>query len=312
MSKYTTEVRYICEHLSGLNESEGYNSVSTIIANAKGKIFDFVYPIFDESYRGVLETKILKHFYTREIGEETVGLWKLRLDTKLNEIMPYYNEIYKTQLAIIDPFRTTDITTERQSIGNSNRTTDEDIGDTSNANTTSLNNSSNSANGKSNTRSLNNSENDVTSRGLNDRGETVDNRSMDLYSDTPQGSLTGIDADVPTYLTNARKVTNNGISNGHTYNVDIGKSNSTNNSVGVDENESTENHTESGIQSSANKYTRDRSVSEDANSVENFIEHTYGYNGFITSDLLKKYREIFMNIDMLVINELEPLFMQLW
>ena len=71
MSKYTTEVRYLCEHASGLEESVGYNSVNTVITNAIPHIFDFDFPIFDETYRSILERKILKHYYTREICEES-------------------------------------------------------------------------------------------------------------------------------------------------------------------------------------------------------------------------------------------------
>ena len=83
MSKYTTEVRYICEHEAGLTESVGYNDIDRVLALSVGKIFDFDYPIFDEAYRNVLNIKILRHFYTREIGFETVGLWKHYLRTKM-------------------------------------------------------------------------------------------------------------------------------------------------------------------------------------------------------------------------------------
>ena len=115
MSKYTTEVRFICETASGLNENKGYTDVNTIITNAIPKIFTFTFPIFDENYRTVLEKKILKHFYTREICEETVGLWKLRLDTKLNEIMPYYNQLYSSAQKDFDPFLTVDMATTNDS-----------------------------------------------------------------------------------------------------------------------------------------------------------------------------------------------------
>lgn len=103
MSKYTTELRFICETESGLTESKGYNSVNEIIQTAIPKIFNFSFPVYDELYRNVLETKILKHFYTREIGFESIGLWKLKLDTKLNEIMPYYNELYKSAMIEFNP-----------------------------------------------------------------------------------------------------------------------------------------------------------------------------------------------------------------
>ena len=92
MSKYTTEVRYICEMYAG-GTSGDYDDIDDIVSSAREAIFAS-YPIFDEQYRPVLEKKILKHYYTREIGEESVGLWKMRLNNKLNEIMPYYNQLF--------------------------------------------------------------------------------------------------------------------------------------------------------------------------------------------------------------------------
>lgn len=71
MSKYTTEVRFICETAAGLTESSGGDSVNSIIQKAAPIIFNFPFPIFDENYRNVLEQKILKHYYTREIAFET-------------------------------------------------------------------------------------------------------------------------------------------------------------------------------------------------------------------------------------------------
>ena len=103
MSKYTTEVRYICENYANPSESKGYNSVQSILDDSWDKVFDFDFPIFDENYREPLCKKILKHFYTREICEETVGLWKLRLDDRMNEIMPYYNKLYESELISIEP-----------------------------------------------------------------------------------------------------------------------------------------------------------------------------------------------------------------
>lgn len=103
MSKYTTEVRYICENYASLRESVGYNSVAEVLEKSWNKVFDFSFPIFDETYRKPLCKKILKHFYTREICEETVGLWKLRLDARMNEIMPYFNKLYDSELIAIEP-----------------------------------------------------------------------------------------------------------------------------------------------------------------------------------------------------------------
>ena len=83
--------------------------MNTIVALAAPKIFmDF--PIWDEGYRLTLETKILKHFYLREIAHETVGLWRLRLDTYMNELMPVYNKMYAAVSQEFNPLFDVDIT----------------------------------------------------------------------------------------------------------------------------------------------------------------------------------------------------------
>ena len=66
-------------------------------------LFNFNYPIFNEEYRSVLEEKITRHFYFREIGFETVGRFLYELETKLNEIMPFYNKLYESTLFEFNP-----------------------------------------------------------------------------------------------------------------------------------------------------------------------------------------------------------------
>ena len=76
-------------------------TIKTLIDNN----FDFKmnnYPIFDENYRNTLNNNILYHYYENEIGFETASLFRFYLNQKLNEIMPYYNELYKAQKKIID------------------------------------------------------------------------------------------------------------------------------------------------------------------------------------------------------------------
>lgn len=76
-------------------------TIKTLIDNN----FDFKmnsYPIFDENYRNTLNQNILYHYYENEIGFETASLFRFYLNQKLNEIMPYYNELYKVQKKIID------------------------------------------------------------------------------------------------------------------------------------------------------------------------------------------------------------------
>lgn len=61
------------------------------------------YPIFDESYRETLNNKIITHYWMREIGAETAGLFKLYLNRTMDEIMPYYNQLYKSAQLDFDP-----------------------------------------------------------------------------------------------------------------------------------------------------------------------------------------------------------------
>lgn len=68
--------------------------------------FDFGlqdYPIWSENYRQTLNQKLLDHYMDYEIGQETPGLFKFYLNRAMREIMPYYNQRYKTTLYNIDP-----------------------------------------------------------------------------------------------------------------------------------------------------------------------------------------------------------------
>lgn len=302
MSKYTTEVRYICESNAGLTESKGYNDVASIIANSRTKIFDFDYPIYDEEYRSVLETKILKHYYTREIGLETVGLWKLKLDTKMNEIMPYYNQLYKSALIEFNPMYTTDLYKEGNkdasgdSSGDERTTADRNIG-TEEETTDRLQSEVETTGTKS-------YEEDTTT----DRTSTTTNNGTkrDKYSDTPQGSLVDLEAD--RYLTNARKITDENTSTTDediTVN-DVGSENTTENSE--------RNDTRSGEKSVTTNDNLDerKTNSNEFTNTEQYLEHVYGFSNRDASELLLKYRKTFLNIDLQIIDELEELFLHLW
>jgi len=65
------------------------------------------YPIFDESHRKELNDKIIAHYYNYEIGHETIDMFAFQLGVKMREIMPYYNELYKSaaqKFDILDQF----------------------------------------------------------------------------------------------------------------------------------------------------------------------------------------------------------------
>ena len=132
---------------------------TTTIRNLMDNNFDFGlkdYPIFDEEYRELLNNKILMHYYMDEIGFETAGLFKVYLNNKMNEIMPYYNELYKKQKDLLLNFDKTTNLTETFTRDN-----------TTDTNTKSNSTSSNTASGS----------------------------SKNVYQDTPMGSITQQDID---------------------------------------------------------------------------------------------------------------------
>lgn len=99
MSKYTTQLRWIIENATKNNTDL---SIYERIDLSRPNIFDFPYPIWNEEYRPILERKILSHYFNKEIGFETVGLWKFYLNERLNLIMPYYNKLYATTVKDYD------------------------------------------------------------------------------------------------------------------------------------------------------------------------------------------------------------------
>jgi hypothetical protein len=57
----------------------------------KVKVYGTAYSI---PTRTELNNKILNHYRFQEIGQETFGRWLFELKTALNEIMPYYNQLF--------------------------------------------------------------------------------------------------------------------------------------------------------------------------------------------------------------------------
>ena len=207
---------------------------TTTIRNLMDNNFDFGlkdYPIFDEEYRTILNNKILMHYYMDEIGFETAGLFKVYLNNKMNEIMPYYNELYKKQKDLLLNFDKTTNLTETFTRDN-----------TTDTNTKSNSTSSNTASGT----------------------------SKNVYQDTPMGSIT--EQNIDNY--------------DHASNQEFNKNQNT-----------------SSIEDNSN-------LTGKATSLENYIRTKTGNNGRLYGiEILKMIKNNYMNIDEMVINELQELFM---
>ena len=379
MSKYTTEVRYICEEAAGLSDSTGFNDIESVITEAAPNVFNFNFPVFDEQYRLPLEKTILRHFYTREISDETVGLWKLRLWDKLNLIMPYYNKLYLSETLEFNPLYDVDYTrtstteldgsstqndtestnrtanSEIESTGTSANTetrnlTDKQTGTDTTTNDTTVTDTKNLTDQTTGTSTVTNTGTVLEERDLEDthsgtNSKTGSNTQRNLFSDTPQGALTGVENEK--YLTDARKITDASTESGTDGSTDnhTGTVKTTNNLTQTTNNTDTVTQTGTDtvvtdgeqvrtanltdlhtgtVGNSGN--TSDNTTTEETetgsrtlqgrgtvNNVTEFVEHVVGKQGsgsFV--QMIKEYRDALLNIDMMVLNELSDLFIALW
>lgn len=190
------------------------------------------YPIFDESYRAVLNNKIIDHYRYYEIGAETVEMFAHFMRMRMNEIMPYFNKLYVSEQLEFDPLSNYDLRT---------------ISDGTN---------------QSNSETIDNSNTNIES--------TDDTKSRTVASETPQNLLAG-NGD---YATSAAD--------------SVGQSMST-------------NATTTAAESQGN-----------ATATSHGESRVTGYSGLSGAGLLMEYRQALLNIDVMVIDSLQDLFMQVW
>lgn len=92
MAKYTVELRKLLqdEHTKALIDN-AMSKYPLYESKSKQEYIPVYIPTREE-----LNTMILNHYRYREIGFESVGRFIEELEYTLNEIMPYYNQLYMT------------------------------------------------------------------------------------------------------------------------------------------------------------------------------------------------------------------------
>ena len=279
MSQYTTELRYLIQQKYDFGLKD--------------------YPLFDESYRPVLNKKIMDEYFFREIGQETPERFKHHLNHTMNMIMPYYNQLYHSQLLEIDPllsFRETEElkqTTEVETDTASTRKLDQD--QTTNGKV----NSTNIATGGATVSTLGTETTDE------DTTNTKTENGMDVKSDTPGGMIAVADLKTHTWASNAD------IREGTV--GDVGSSDRT---VTKDEDvTSTTNQTATGS-GTTNQMGNLNEVETDTragnvNTTDEYLKTKFGFSGN-QSRLLIEYRKTFLNIDQMIVRDLNVLFMGIY
>lgn len=220
------------------------------------------YPLFEEAHRLALNTKIINHFFFREIGFETAELFKVCLNRRMAEIMPYYNELYRSQTFEFEPLE------DFREVETLDRDTSEIIAAYS--------------------ASISGSSQKGASAGAGKSAGTHSDHSYNIYSDTPQGYVVGMDEGTAAYATNT--------------NYDNG---------GGDNSTPTKSHTATVTETGGSSQG---STASDREHAEDYTRETKGKarGGKTYAELIEQWRSLILNIDMMIINELEDLFMSIW
>ena len=235
------------------------------------------YEIWDENYRAVLNKKIMDHYWFREIGQETPGLFKFYLNRTMNEIMPYYNQLYETTILEYNPIHNADYT-ETHEISRTHDNVVDTTGEFDTIDTTDTTVESSSTG----------SSEDTTN-------STMNTNNKHIGIDTPQSALDITDADSVTYASEINFDKNNGITD----------------QSGTSTQQSSANSSSSVENNVVNTSTGKRE--DKGMNTETFLRKLHGNYGVkTTQSMIKEERDLIINIDMQIIRDLEDCFMNVF
>lgn len=178
-----------------LNEPAPDVKIKDLAKAGRSTIFNFDYPLSSKVDKEKFECMILNHFLQRRIGFETVTAFRIQLDVKLNEIMPFYNKMFDA-LENWEIFNDGEVTTRT---GKDNRTSE----------------------------STNNTSNQMSNHSTTSTSDVSDRRNSEL----PQNQLE--DVRNGSYVTNYNYDTNT--NNGEDNSTSQGTSQAQNNGTDVNE-----------------------------------------------------------------------------
>lgn len=237
-------------------------------------IWNFDYPSF---YKGdekkAFERKVIDHYYFRQIGQETVGRWMHYFRSRIREIMPYYIRMYESVKLMDDlenPFDNVDVV----------ETFEQETQGTGTAET--------SGSGTSESSGSDTDKTTGTESSSSTNEKTASEDKTHKYSNTPQGEISNIETHMSEASvdenTNSEKVESSGTGNTETNRTGSSTSSSTSSSTG----ESSTSHNET------IRHTLTRKGNQGVN--------TYAHD-------IMEYRKSLIDVDMMIINNLQDLFL---
>ena len=266
-------------------------TINDTLNNPLTPLFNFDYPFYvdDENAKNSFEEKFILYYLNCEIGYETFARFQKALQARLMIKMPYYRQLYETELASkdIDFMLNKDLkeSTTRELTG-----TESGTGNRVLTNEESQTLSSTSTNsGEFTATSTNSGELSTTnqSTGNNKLSQLADGVASVSLED---GYLTGVSHD---------ETTNTGSQQNDSTSTDNQQSNSTT----KNEQQSSGN----GTQSQEETNTRENTQKETITLI------SQGNIGVTSSaELLEKWRDVLINIDEIIIKDCRDLFMRIY
>ena len=249
------------------------------------------YPIFDESYRPILNDIIIEHFRFREIGFETVDMFVNRLNHQMRLDMPSHNRVYKAMEEDFNPLTNLFIKTTGSKLS---------VGDVKRI----ANSSANSVDDvltvmKDIAQQTNNTLSERKRDGQSTAESKSGSKSRSVGSQFPQQMLSA----TGDYATDGSDSVSETTSNTKGNEL-ITESDKNTGTIGT-ENDNTK--TDKRETTSTDNTTDHSSINGD----EQTTTLVTGRTGSIMA-LIAEYRDSLVSADRLVLNSLEPLFMQLF
>ena len=266
-------------------------------------IFPTTYDFYldDAQARKTFEDKFIEHYYYREIGFESPFMFIQKLESHLLLNMPYWKQLYQTELEArginfllnkdLHETFIREIDTENQLSGTN--TTNQDSSGTNSFSQTGSTDSTNSMSQSATTSASNTTEQNGTTTNTHKESAINDGVAVASLSD---GYLTGTSSDSGTNTTDSTSSSTS-------------ENESTLSSSSTDDNET------SGSSSSTDSVETTGTSSQTGN--EKMVEKTdllsQGNIGITSSaQLLKEWRDVLINMDKIIIESCNDLFMKIY
>lgn len=265
-------------------------TVDEIIQNGKDKFFDFTFPWYADDKTGLDDFKnlFLRKNYMKQIGQETTAQFKLYVQARLMEKMPLYKQLYESSLIEYDPLVNRKLTTTRDETENTDKGKESEniVKTNGNGQTTENNTNERQGTSESNQDTTNNQEGTLHSE--------VNNQSV--HSENPE--ITMANKDYASSMDREKKTEEQSGTQSGTENTTSSKT-------------ASENTTEK------NQSNSEASSTEEGNSTENEKEERSlqgnelieGFYGESQAEAILKYRETILNLNEMICNDMNDLFL---